>query len=106
MTVTEKFNVVKRACDEQKVCQVYYKDELAARLIHPLGICLTFNRGLVIVCCIEESDNTQGKVDLVVCNLPIEDCDQIKIMEKKFQGWPDFKTKTLICDDWLFHIPI
>jgi hypothetical protein len=106
MTATEKFNVVKRACDEQKVCQVKFRDELAPRLIHPLGVCLTYNRGLVIVCCVEGKDNGQQKADPIVSNLPIEDCDQIKIIEKKFDGWPDFITKSKICDDWLFHIPV
>jgi hypothetical protein len=106
MTATEKFNVVKRACVEQKVCHVYYKDERAPRLIHPLGVCLTFKRGLVIVCCVHAVNTSSDDSQPVLSNLPLEDCDHIKIIEKTFDGWPDFVTKTVICDDWLFHIKV
>lgn len=34
MTVSEKFNLVKCACDEQKVCEVKYKNEPVPRFIH------------------------------------------------------------------------
>lgn len=103
MTATEKFNLVKRACKEQKICKVKFKDEPTPWFIHPLGICLTFNRGLVIVCCVEhtsaESNQKEG-----VRNLPIEDCDQIQMTDKGFQVTSDFVRQTRICDDWLFHI--
>jgi hypothetical protein len=104
MTATEKFNVVKRACHEQKICQVKFKDERIARFIHPLGICLTFNRGLVIVCCVEDTLDPARKNDATVSNLPIEDCHQIQITDKSFNVTSDFVTQTKICDDWLFHI--
>lgn len=104
MTASEKFKLVKRACDELKVCEVRYKDEPIPRYIHPLGICLTFNRGLVIVCCSDESYSPKKKEKTPLTNLPIEDCDHIKILEKGFSVWPNFVAETKICDDWLFHI--
>jgi hypothetical protein len=104
MTATEKFNLVKRACNEQKICQVKLKEETTPRFIHPLGICLTYNRGLVIVCCVEDTINAAIKKDATVSNLPIEDCHQIQITDKNFKVTADFVTQTKICDDWLFHI--
>jgi hypothetical protein len=106
MTATEKFNIIKRACVDQKVCQLLYKHERVPRFIHPLGVCLTFNRGLVIVCCVQDFNKAVENQHKAVSNLPLEDCHEIKMIEKTFQGWPDFVTKTLICDDWLFHIPV
>ena len=101
MTAMEKFNLVKRACDEQKACQLQYKDETAFRTIFPLGICLTFNRGMVIVGCVQESSTTK---ETLLKNFPMEDCDNIRILERKFTVWPDFKKAMKICDDWLFHV--
>ena len=104
MTAGEKFNIVKRACDEQRVCCLYFRDERAPRYIRPFGVCLTFNRGLVIVCCESQTENPIGKDDIRVSNLPMEDCDHIRITEEEFQVWPDFKKEMKICDDWLFHV--
>lgn len=104
MTALEKFNLVKRACVEQRVCELKYKDERIARCIHPLGICLNFNRGLVIVFCWEENTTPLKKAYSNVSNFPIEDCHSIKILEKKFQVWPDFVAEAKFCQDWLFHI--
>ena len=105
MTATEKFNLVKRACNEQKICQVKFKDERTPRFIHPLGICVTFNRGLVIVCCVEDASVDESvKSETLVSNLPIEDCHQIQITEKKFEVTADFVSQSKVCNDWLFHI--
>lgn len=105
MTASEKFELIKRACREQKVCEVRYRDERVPRYVHPLGICLTFNRGLVIVCCMEEQrDGKGGSPTLVLKNLPMEDCHQMRIMDEKFKILPDFIDQAKICDDWLFHV--
>ena len=105
MTASEKYNTVKRACTEQKVCQVKYRDEHAPRYIHPLGICLTFTRGMVIVCLQEGSGRTQGTSGPDLSNLPLEDCDHIHITERRFNVLCEF-IQNKICDDWLFHINI
>ena len=104
MTVGEKFSIVKRACDEQKVCQLHFRDERTPRYIRPFGVCLTFNRGLVIVCCEADTLNPPGKDESKVSNLPMEDCDHIRITDTEFDVWPDFKKQMKICDDWLFHV--
>lgn len=105
MTASEKYNTVKRACSEQKVCQVKFRDEQSPRYIHPLGICLTFTRGIVIVCFQEESGRLQEPTAANVSNLPMEDCDHIRITERKFEVMREF-IQNRICDDWLFHIKI
>lgn len=108
MTASEKYNTVKRACTEQKVCQVKFRDEQAPRYIHPFGICLTFSRGIVIVCLQEEQEESGRRQDATgpdVTNLPMEDCDHIHITERKFEVIREF-IQNSICDDWLFHIKI
>ena len=105
MTASEKYNTVKRACTEQKVCQVKLRDEQAPRYIHPLGICLTFARGMVIVCLQEDFGTIEETPGPDLSNLPIEDCDQINITERKFNVMREFM-QNKICDDWLFHINI
>lgn len=105
MTVSEKYDTLKRACTEQKVCQVKFRDEQAPRHIHPLGICLTFTRGMVIVCLQEESGRIHETAGAEISNLPMEDCDHIRITERKFEVMREF-IQNKICDDWLFHINI
>ena len=105
MTVAEKFNTLRRACAEQKVCHVKYRDEPSARLIHPMGICLTLNRKLVIVCCQEEVHGMSTGIALQLRNLPIEDCEHIHIIERKFNVSPEFIEKKF-CNEWLFHVAI
>lgn len=104
MTVGEKFRIVKRACDEQKICELHFREERTPRYILPVGICLTFNRGLVIVCYPMEPQSAIGNEESEVCNLPMEDCDHIRLTEKTFEVGADFKTRVKICDDWLFHV--
>lgn len=104
MTAAEKFNTVKRACIELKICQLIFGNEKSPRFIRPLGICLTFNRGLVIVCRLENTTEINGGNEAPVSNLPIEDCHMIKITDRKFKVVPEFFKKTHGCDDWLFHV--
>ena len=101
MTAMEKFNLVKRACDERKACQLHFRDEPIPRLIHPLGVCLTFNRGMIIVCC---GPDHPVSGDDTIANLPMEDCENIRITEQGFKVWPEFLKKMDMCDDWLFHV--
>jgi predicted DNA-binding transcriptional regulator YafY len=103
MTATEKFNLVKRACDEKKVCEVKYTDNRAPRNIQPLGICLTYKRTLVIVCWSGDVGGTVRNQEAVT-NLPIEDCENIKILEKNFQVPPGTMANAKICEDWIFRV--
>lgn len=104
MTAAEKFDMVKRACAEQKICQLNFRNEKSPRFIHPLGICLTAKRALVIVCCLENTGESRSRNEPVVSNLPIEDCHMISITDRKFQVVPEFFKQTKTCDDWLFHV--
>ena len=104
MTAMEKFNLVKRACDEQRICQVNFRNERVPRFIHPLGICLTFSRGLVIVCCVEDATSASRQTEPMISNLPIEDCHQMQMTDKRFKVTSDFVTESKVCNDWLFHI--
>lgn len=104
MTATEKFNLVRRACHEKKVCEVKYTDRRASRKIHPLGICLTGARALVIVCCTEDNFDPLLNYDVSVTNLPMEDCEQIRMLDQKFSIFPEFVSDSKICKEWIFHI--
>lgn len=104
MTTSEKYTTLKRACDEQKVCQLNYGNERNPWYIRPLGICLTFKRGMVVVCCVENIDSASDKNPGTVANLPLEDCHQIRITDKGFHVLPDILEQARGCDDWLFHV--
>lgn len=104
MTATEKFNLVRRACHEKKVCEVKYADKRASRNIHPLGICLTGARSLVIVCCTADNFDSLQNYNLTVTNLPMEDCDHIRMLEQEFSIFPEFVANSKICEEWIFHI--
>jgi hypothetical protein len=104
MNASEKFNAVKKACEEKRVCQLNFKDERRPRYIHPLGICLTYKRGLVIVCRVEETDQLNKNNDPLISNLPIEDCHHIRLTDRRFHVLPDFFKQAEVCDDWLFYV--
>jgi hypothetical protein len=103
MTTSEKYSMLKRACDEKKVCEIKYTDNRPPRAIHPLGMCLTSKRGLVIVCCFQNGNGLK-KWQSTVMSLPIEDCDHVKILDEQFQVRPGFVASSTICLDWLFQV--
>jgi hypothetical protein len=103
MTTSEKYNLLKHACDEKKVCAIQYVDNRSPEVIHPLGICITYKRGLVIVCCPANSDDL-NQWNAMLTNVPIEECDHVKILDERFQVTHDFLKSSTMCVDWLFHV--
>jgi hypothetical protein len=101
MTASEKFNIVRKACDEKKICELTFKNEITSRVVQPFGICLTFKRGLIIVCKEVSPYNVNVTLRQVI-ELPLEDCEKIKILERKFAA-QDF-VQSNKCNDWLFHV--
>ena len=76
-------------------------------MIQPMGICLTFKRGLIIVGYkASEAQKSRQNTDsfLQIENLPLEDCDHIRILEHRFNVVPDFQQQAKQCNDWLFHV--
>jgi hypothetical protein len=102
MTVSEKFFLVKRACEQLKVCQIIVRNEAIPRVVLPIGVCLTAKRGLIIVC--RQIDANKGHTKSKPCNLAIEDCVSIKVLEKNFEVVSDTRIDTGFCTDWVVHV--
>jgi hypothetical protein len=101
MTISEKFDAIKTACDKQFVCEIHINDEPAVRIIQPLGVCLTARRGLVVVCW--QTDGHSSKSLPSTCNFSLDDCISIRSIGKTFRV-EKYADDPEYCRDWLVHI--
>ena len=102
MTTSEKFSIVKAACNQQKICAVKLVGEPASRIIQPIGVCLTAKRGLIIVCK-QTGGYFHGKSVPKTCNFAIENCESIRIVNENFEV-PIPALDSDLCTDWLVRV--
>jgi hypothetical protein len=103
MTISEKFQIIKKACDQRMVCEVHIKNEPLARIVQPIGVCLTIKRGLIVVCKQTEGYSKDKKFPKI-CNFALDDCERITVLEKKFKMRADKVQDHELCQDWIVRI--
>ena len=103
MTISEKFNIIRRACHHLKVCEVWLKHEPSPRVVQPIGICLTIKRGLIVVCKQTAGHDTKHSLPKT-CNFALEDVLTIKILDKEFNIDREHKEAGDLCTEWLVHV--
>lgn len=98
MTISEKFQIIKKACDQLRVCDVHLRGEPSPREIQPIGICLTIKRGLIIVC-LQVDGYSKKSILPKTCNFAMEDCEKIMMLEKKFGNQDGLLKEPNLCKD-------
>jgi hypothetical protein len=103
MTAQQIVDIVKTACKERNVCKANFVDESSARIINPLGVCLTSKRELLIVC-IQSGGYTKSGGLPEFKNLPVDKCTRIEKMKETFKLNKGFNPKSKQYNMWLFHV--
>jgi hypothetical protein len=103
MTITEKFHIIRKACDLKMVCEVKLKNEPRPRTIQPIGVCLTIKRGLVIVSKQTDGYSKTGAFPKVF-NFSLDDSENIRLVGKTFKISPESIQDPDICKDWIVHV--
>jgi hypothetical protein len=103
MTITEKFHMIRKACDLKMVCEVKLKNEPSVRTIQPIGVCLTIRRGLIIVCKQTAGYSKTGTFPKIF-NFSLDDSETIRFVGKTFNISPEALQDQEICHDWIVHV--
>lgn len=103
MQQEEIINTLKKACEERKFCRVQLTKEPSARIVQPHGICNCRRQKPVLVCVQTSGYSKSGKLPQFR-NLPLDSCEEVEILDKKFRIHPNFDPLDGQYDEWLFHV--
>ncbi|MFZ6011250.1 MAG: hypothetical protein ACOYXT_12960 [Bacteroidota bacterium] len=78
-----------------------FRQEPSPRILQIIGICLTIELALVIVCH-QVSGYSEDSLPGVQ-HLLVGQCDHIELLEKKFDNFPDFNPKEQQYEEWLLY---
>jgi hypothetical protein len=103
MTNSEKFQLVKKACDAHTMCEVQLINEPVPRIVQPIGVCLTIKRGLIIVC--RQTDGySRYKSFQKACNFSLDELVYVKPIAKTFNAAAEVAQDPDFCKDWIVHV--
>lgn len=91
------------AARSRSICSLKLENEGGYRMIHTHGIFMSKHRTLM-VCCWQKS-GFSDKGELVgYKNLPLEKCENVLVLSRRFVKRRDFNPESIQYGEWLFHI--
>jgi hypothetical protein len=99
----ETLDDIKRASTERRICKLFFKNEPRARVIYPYGIFRTAKGKFMIACWQEGGYSTSGKLP-EFRNFPVEKCEKIELLDRKFLMAEQFDPTASIYHEWVYHI--
>ena len=91
------------AANGRNICSLKFVDEDGYRRVNPHGIYMSKQKNLIISCWQTSGFSAKGNSEGFK-NLPLEKCETVMVLNKKFAKRRDFNPKDEQYGEWLFHI--
>jgi hypothetical protein len=91
------------ASEKKRKCRIKMTGEPLPRMIHPYGICQTSANRVVLVCW-QEMGFTRAGGKAGYRNLPLNECEEVEMLDTHFQKHDDFNPLDGQYKDWVYHI--
>jgi hypothetical protein len=103
LTLEEVTQLLWQASEKKRACRIQMKGEFLSRTIHPYGVCKT-SRNQIALICWQTLGFTKAGGKEGFRNLILEDCEDVEILENRFQVRKDFNAGDSQYKEWVFHI--